>query len=153
MAITTGTANWYYSALHYAMRKVIDFDNDSFRMGLSTQTYTPNQANHELLSHITNELSGNGYARQLLANVTLLPNAAPFTALQTVNCDDPVFTANGGSLVARWWWIFDDTPTSPLDPLIMYGLLDETPANVTTLDGNVLTFTVNAAGLAELETP
>jgi hypothetical protein len=153
MAIFTGTANWYYSALHYLWTGVIDIDTHSFRIGLSTSTYVPNQSQHSLLAHITNELAGNGYARQLLAGVTVTPNAPPFAAEQVFNCNDPVFNANGGNLVARWWWIFDDTPVAPADPLVCYGLLDNTPADVTTLNGNALTFQVNAAGMAELETP
>jgi hypothetical protein len=152
MAIFNGTTNWFYSALYYLWTGVIDIDTHSFRIGLSTSSYVPNQANHTILAHITNELVGNGYARQLLAGVTVTPSVAPFTASQKFDCNDPVFTAAGGSLVARWWWIFDDTPVAPADPLVLFGLLDNTPGDVVTLDGNVLTFAVNAAGLSTLGT-
>jgi hypothetical protein len=153
MAISAGTINWYYSALHYLWTGRIDVDSDTFVMGLSTSSYTPNQSLHSLLAHITNELSGNGYARQTLTGVAVAPDGSPWTATQAFQCDDPEFEADGGNLVARWWWIYDDTPTSPADPLLCYGLLDETPADVTTLDGNLLTFEINAAGLLELEAP
>lgn len=153
MAVLTGTFEWYYSALHYLWTGRIDVDSDTFKMGLSTVSYVPSKTTHSLLAHITNELSGNGYARQTLTGVAVTPNSSPFAAIQAFDCDSPEFEADGGDLIARWWWIYDDTPTSPADPLVCYGLLDATPTDVTTLDGNVLTFEVNALGLATLEEP
>jgi hypothetical protein len=80
-------------------------------------------------------VAGNGYARQTLANQTWVRS----TNTVTFNADDVVYTASGGSIVARYFVLFDDTPTSPLDPLICYGLLDQTPLDVTATDGNTLT--------------
>ena len=101
---------------------------------------------HETLSDITNELSGNGYARQTITGVAF---TEPVAGTWRWDANNPVFTASGGSIVARTWWIFDDTPTSPADPLFCYGLLDNTPADVTTTDGNTLTVTLNASGIYE----
>jgi len=143
MATTTGTINVLDSWKRDFQNGTADVDTDTFIMGLSTSTYTPNQNTHETLSDITNELSGNGYARQTLASVTL---TEPSNGTWMFDSANPVFTASGGSLVARYWWIFDDTPTSPADPLFAYGLLDDSPADVTTTDGNTLTVTVNASG-------
>jgi len=153
MAVLAGSFEWYFSAIHYLWTGRIDTDTDTFKMGLSSVSYVPSKTTHSLLSHITGELSGNGYARQTLTGAAVTPNASPFAALQKLDFNNPVFSAVGGSLVARWWWIYDDTPSSPLDPLFCYGLLDATPADVTTLDGNVLTFDINALGLATLEEP
>ena len=143
MATTTATLIAYDSVKRDKNNGTIDWDNDTFIIGLSTSTYTPNRSTHETLSDITNELSGNGYSRQTLASVTLTEPTAGTWMFDSAN---PVFTASGGSLVARYWWMFDDTPTSPADPLCFYGLLDDTPADVTVTDGNTLTLEINANG-------
>ena len=143
MATTTATFIAYDTFKRDKINGAIDVDGDTFICGLSTSTYTPARATHETISDITNELSGNGYSRQTLASVAL---SEPATGTGMFDSADPVFTASGGSLVARWYWIFDDTPSSPLDPLCWYGLLDATPADVTVTDGNTLTLEVNVSG-------
>jgi len=143
MATTTGTINVYDSFIRDKSNGTMDLDGDTFIMGLSTSTYVPNKATHEALADITNEVSGSGYARQTLTSVTFTEPVAGTWQFDSAN---PVFTASGGSIVARFWWVFDDTPSSPLDPLCFYGLLDVTPADVTTTDGNTLTVTVHASG-------
>ena len=138
----TGTIN-IYNSWKENMVESANLGSDTFKILLCTSTYTPSISAHTVLADITNELSGNGYARQTLGSVTSAQSAGTYT----FDFADPVFTATGGSLVARYWVIFDDTPTSPADPLVAYGLIDNTPADVTTTDGNTLTFTVNASGL------
>lgn len=147
MATTTGTLNVFDSFKRDVQNGTIDVDGDTFICGLSTSTYVANKNTHEVLADITNELSGNGYARQTLASVQL---TEPSNGTWRFDSADPVFTASGGSIVARTWWIFDDTPASPLDPLCFYGLLDNTPADVTTTDTNTLTIQVNANGYYEM---
>jgi hypothetical protein len=147
MATTTGTLIVYDSFKRDIQNGTIDVDGDTFICGLSTSVYVPDRSAHETLANITNEVTGNGYARQTLLGVTL---TEPVAGTWRFDSDDPVFTAAGGSIVARWWWIFDDTPTSPADPLCFYGLLDNTPADVTTTDTNTLTIQVNASGYYEL---
>ncbi len=143
MATTTGTIIVYDSYKRDFQNGTIDVDTDTFICGLSTSTYVPNRQTHETLASITNEVSGSGYARQTLTGVAL---TEPVAGTWQFDSNDPVFTASGGSIVARYWWIFDDTPTSPADPLFAYGLLDQTPADVTTTDGNTLTLQVNVNG-------
>ncbi len=145
MATTTGTVIIYDSWKKY-MATVANLATDTFKIGLTTSSYTPSQSAHETLSDITNEVSGNGYARQTLGSVTW--NEASGTV--TFDFTDPVFSASGGSITARYFFIYDDTPTSPADPLVCYGLLDDSPADVVTTDGNTLTFNVNASGLYTL---
>lgn len=115
--------------------------SDSFVMGLTTSSYTPSASGHSLLADITNEVSGSGYSRQTLGSVTSSQSGGTYT----FDFANPSWTASGGSIVARYWFIFDDTLAS--DPLVAYGLLDNTPGDVTTTDGNTLTFQVNASGL------
>lgn len=148
MATTTGTIVKYESFVRELNDKNVKVGTtpDAFTIGLSTSAYTPLAATHEALADITNELSGNGYARQVLANVTL---TEPSAGVWRFDCDDPVFSPSGADMTARWWWIFNDTATSPLDMLCFYGLLDDSVADVTTPDGETLTFQVNASGIYE----
>lgn len=121
----------------------IDMDGHTFVMLLVDSGYTFDAAQDQL-ADITNELSGNGYARVTLTNVTW--NRA--TGTVTFTCDPAVFTASGGSIVARRAIIFDDTPAG--DPLVCSALLDNTPADVTATDGNTLTITPHASGVFTL---
>jgi hypothetical protein len=147
MATTTGTLIVYDSYKRDLQNGTIDVDTDTFIMGLSTSTYVPDRSAHETVANITNEVVGNGYARQTLTGVAL---TEPVAGTWRFDSNDAVFTAAGGSIVARYWWLFDDTPTAPADPLAFYGLLDNTPADVTTTDTNTLTVQVNASGYYEL---
>lgn len=113
---------------------------DTFKVGLTTSTYSPNATTHDELADITNELSGNGYARQ-----TMTLNLSRSGGTYTFDASDVVFTATGGSLVARYAFIYNDTPTG--DPLVAYVLLDTTPADITVTDGNTLTLVWNASGI------
>ena len=141
MTSYTGTIN-IYNSWKENMVEGANLQSDSFKMLLTTSAYTPSAA-HTILSDITNELSGSGYARQTLASVT----SGQTSGTYTFDFADPVFTASGGSLTARYWVIFDDTVASPVKPLVAWGLIDQTPADVVTTDGNTLTFNVNASGL------
>lgn len=133
----------YNSFFEYLGDGTIDLDADTFAVLLTTSTYTP-AATHSQISDITNEVSGNGYSRQTLGSVTWTQSGG--TA--TFDAADTVFTASGGSIVARYYVLFDDTVTSPVtDALIGYGLLDNTPADITITDGNTGTLQWNASGL------
>lgn len=145
MTVYTGTIN-FYNSWHLEIGKAANLSSDTFKCLLTTSSYTPSASAHTILGDITNELSGNGYARQTLQSVTWTLSGA--TA--TFTCSDPVFTASGGSLVAHYWVVYDDTVASPVKPLVCYGLLDQTPGDVTVTDGNTLTFNVNASGLYTL---
>ena len=145
MAVYTGTNN-FYNSWKAEIGKVANLSSDVFKILLTTSSYTPNASTHSVLSDVTNELSGSGYARQTLGSVVWSQTAG--TA--TFDFADPVFSAVGGTLTARYWVIFDDTVASPTKPLVAYGLIDQTPADVVVTDGNILTFNINAAGLFTL---
>lgn len=147
MATTTGSLVVYDSYKRELQNKNVEVDADVFIMGLTTTTYVPNAATHEALADITNEVVGNGYVRQTLTGVTL---TEPVGGTWRFDSVDPVFTAAGGSIVAHYWFLFNDTATTPLDMLCFYGFLDNTPADVTTTDTNTLTVQVNASGYTEL---
>jgi len=145
MATTTGTLV-FYDSWKKDIGDNADLTSDSFIMLLTTSSYTPNVDTHTVLGDVTNELSGNGYGRETLTTVTWTESSG--TA--TFDADDPVFTASGGSIVARFYVIYDDTVASPVKPLVCHGLLDDTPANVTATNGNTLTVQLNGSGLFTL---
>lgn len=63
----------------------------------------------------------------------------------------PGWTAAGGSIVFRFGVIYKDaTVNTIVKPLLCVCLADTTPADVTTTDGNTLTWTMNASGLFTL---
>lgn len=140
MSQTNGTIRFFEN---WKMHLVTDADlsSDVFKILLCSSSYVPDAENHEFLSDISGEVAGSGYSRQLLGGISLSLNAGTLT----FDANDPVFAAVGGSFSARFWVIYDDS--APSKPLVCYGLLDETPADVIVTDGNTLTLNVNAAGL------
>jgi hypothetical protein len=148
MATTTGTILSYDSFKREMLNKNVKATTtpDTFIVGLSTLSYTPDQNTHEALADITNEVVDAGYARQTLTSVAL---TEPSNGTWRFDCDNPVFSPSA-TMTARWWWMFNDTATSPLDMLCFYGLLDDGVADVVTPAGETLTFEVNASGIFEL---
>lgn len=69
----------------------------------------------------------------------------------TFDCDNEVWTAAGGSIVARFAVIYKNaTVNTIVKPILCVCLLDTTPANVTATDGNTLTISINASGVFTL---
>jgi len=140
MATYTATFDFYENFFE-VIAETINLSTDTFKIGLTTSSYTPNLATNTVVGDVTNEVSGNGYAQQTLASVTYSQTGG----VATFDFANPVFTASGGSIVARRFFIYDDTTASKW--LIGTGLLDSTNADVTTTAGNTLTMVVNASGL------
>lgn len=151
MSTYTGTWNFYNSFREYLADGTIDIDDtnaDVFKVILVSNSYTPDSNNHSVLADITGEISGTGgYTRQSLTGVAWVRSGATVTW----NANDTVWSASGTDFdPARYWVLYDDTTTSPLRALIAYGLLNDTPADVTTTDGTDLTLQWDALGLFTL---
>lgn len=125
----------------------IDMDGDTFKMGLYLSTSNAATVDtNTVLADLTNEhANANGYTTggATIGSLTWAHSGGT----TTLDCADVTWTASGGSIVARFAVIYDDTPTSPADPLVCYSLLDTTPADVTVTTGNVLTIQINASGI------
>lgn len=147
MATTTGTCTVFDSVKNWLGDNSIDLSTNAFGVLLLNSTLEPNRATDTMVSDVSaNEISGNGYARQILTNVSWTTSGGA-NGQMMLDADDPVWTASGGSIVCRWWVLYDNTPgTDATRNLIAYGLLDDTPADVTTTDGNTLTLNVNSLG-------
>lgn len=91
---------------------------------ISYTNYTDNMAVDRVLESVTSVESGGTY---------------------TLDAADIVITASGGALAAfRYVYIWNDTPTSPADPLI--GIVDN-EASITLASGESVTIAWNASGI------
>lgn len=80
----------------------------------------PNAATHTVRADITELASGNGYT-QNAAGLDIQNDYTESSGTGTLVATDVVITASGGSIGPfRYVVIFNDTPTSPADPLVCY---------------------------------
>jgi hypothetical protein len=127
---------------------LIDFDSHSFKIALFLSTSNCNTlSGTTTLASLTNQVAtAFGYTQSTKAvTITTANSSGTITVDETTN---PVWTASGGSITARFAVIYDDTHASK--QAICVCLLDTTPADVTATDGNTFTITMNASGLFQL---
>lgn len=118
----------------------IDMDSDTWEVRLYTSASNIATTSVGDATTATNELSGNGYAAQVVAGTW-----NRVTSTVTFDTADAAFTASGGSITARFAAIVDTTTTP--DEVVAHSLLDNTPADVTVTDTNTLTIQMNASGV------
>lgn len=123
---------------------LIDLSSHSFKIALFLSTSNCDTLTHDELADLTNEhANANGYTT---GGQTLDSEAwTNSSGTSTFDAADEVFTASGGSIVARFAVIYDDTVAG--DPLVAVCLLDTDPADVTATNGNTLTIAFNASGI------
>jgi hypothetical protein len=99
---------------------VYDLDSDTFRWTLSNTA--PVLASTNLLSNITQISTGNGYTQMtdgaggLVATMSALSSSGQTTTMaQSANV---VLTATGAVGPFQYLILVDDTPTSPLNPVV-----------------------------------
>lgn len=123
----------------------VDFDAHSFKINLYLSTSNCNTlSGHDQLTDLTNQVAtAFGYTQNNKA-VTIATNQVTGTVTvdETTN---PVWTAAGGSITARFAVIYDDSHVNDIP--ICVCLLDTAPADVTATDTNTFTITMNASGL------
>src|SRR3989304_10397480 len=125
-----------------------DFDTDLFKIALHLVSGTqPGASTTTWAGLSTSEhAANNGYTAGGLP--TGGGTALALSGTTTVTVDrtvDPVWTASGGSIVARWAVLYEVGGN-----VICYCLLDSTPAAVTVTAGNTLTVAMNASGIFTL---
>lgn len=121
----------------------IDLDTHSFKVMLSNTA--PTAGTNTVKADITEISAGNGYTAggNTLGTVTWTETGAG-TGIWQWTTADSVWTASGGSIATfRYVIVYDDTPTSPADPLV--GYLDY-GSGVTITTGNTFTVDVGANG-------
>lgn len=119
-----------------------DIDSDTWKEALllSTSNIGAATTTH---AGVTNEhANANGYTTGGIA-ITLTLSG---TTTVTVDIStDPVWTASGGSIVARFAEIYEVAGN-----VLCYCLLDSAPADVTATTGNTLTVAANVLGVFTL---
>jgi hypothetical protein len=119
-----------------------DIDSDTWKMALFLSTSNIGAAS-TTYAGVTNEhANANGYTTGGIA-ITL--TLAGTTTVTVDISTDPVWTASGGSIVARFAVIYEVSGN-----VLCYCLLDSTPADVTVTDGNTLTVAAHASGVFTL---
>ncbi len=119
----------------------LDLDADVLKVALVLSTYTPAGTHTTWASISSNEhAAGSGYTTGGVAVTGSLADASGTT---TFDITEPQWTASGGSIVFRYAVLYDSTTGD----LIAYTLADNTPANVTVTDTNVLTIQTPATGV------
>lgn len=119
-----------------------DIDTDSWKMALFLSTSNL-AAGSTTYAGLTNEhANANGYTTGGIA-ITL--TLAGTTTVTIDISTDPVWTASGGSITARFAVIYEVSGN-----VLFYCTLDSTPADVTATDGNTLTVAAHASGVATL---
>jgi len=118
-----------------------DLDTDTFKIALFTSSWDgPGATTYAT----TNEVAtAYGYTQ---GGITI--NQLTLSGTTTVTVDNSVsivWTASGGSIVARYAAIYENS-----GKFLCYCLLDSSPADVTVTTGNTLTITMNASGIFTL---
>lgn len=119
-----------------------DIDSDSWKLALLLFTSNIGAAS-TTQAGVTNEVANaNGYTTGGIAVVLTLSGTTTVTVdIQT----DPVWTAAGGSITARFGDIYEVSGN-----VLCFTTLDSTPADVTATDTNTLTVAANASGVFTL---
>ncbi len=121
---------------------VVNFETGTFKMALYLST-SDLSVTETTYAGVTNEhANANGY---LTGGITV---ALSLTGTTTVKVDidtDPVWTANGGSIVAKWAAIYEVG-----GKIVCFALLESGGADVTATDGNTLTVAAHASGVFTL---
>lgn len=131
----------------------IDWDSHVFRVGLYLSTSNVNTltgSNNTLAGATNQHAAANGYT-QLADGAGKLVTMTTANAAGTITIDEttnPVWTAAGGSITARFAVIMNDTHASNM--FVAVCLLDTAPADVTATDTNTFTITQSASGIFTL---
>lgn len=135
----------------YVCDGTIDLDTHTFKAALSNTAPDVNATTGDtVFADITEIAAGNGYTAggDALTTVTWAETGSGTGIYQWTSADN-VWTASGGSIGPfRYVIVYDDTPTSPADPLV--GYLDY-GSSITVTSGNTFTVDVGANGWFRLD--
>ena len=119
---------------------VHNLDTGTIKIALSNTA--PNAATNTVFANITEISAGNGYTAGGADTQNATSRSGGTT---TVTAVDVVWTASGGSIGPfRYVVAYNDTPTSPADPLIEYW---DYGSSITLADGETFTADFGASGL------
>ena len=136
--------NWTFTDVSRTrmLNGTFDFDTDSFKCALFLSTSNIGAATTTYAGVSNEHTNVNGYTTGGIAVALTLAGTTTVTVDVTT---DPVWTASGGSISARFAVIYEVG-----GDVVCYCLLDSTPADVTATTGNTLTVAMNASGVFTL---
>jgi len=108
------TFNKFNQFVEDLAEKVHNLGSDTLKVALSN---TAPSASNTVFANITEISAGNGYTAG--GTAATISSSAQTTGTYKLVLADVVFTASGGSIGPfRYVVLYNDTPTSPADPLI-----------------------------------
>ncbi|MEN8493483.1 hypothetical protein ABFB50_00655 [Dehalococcoides sp. THU3] len=116
------TANWYHSAILRIFNKEISWMNDTIRVMLVTDSYTPDKTTHQFKSQVIGEATGTGYTAGGVALTTKTATIDNVTGVFTLDAADSVWV-NATLSNVKYAVIYDDSHSS--DALLGYIELDQ----------------------------
>ena len=114
-----GTWNWYGAGLLAAVTGTVDLNTDTFKIMLTTSTYTPVKDTHDFRDDVTNEVTGTGYTSggATLAGVSVTYDSASDQV--QISWTDPTWTSS--TITARTAVIYKSRGgASSADELLAY---------------------------------
>jgi len=114
-----GTWNWYGAGLLAAVTGTVDLNTDTFKIMLTTSTYTPVKDTHDFRDDVTNEVTGTGYTSggATLAGVSVTYDSASDQV--QISWTDPTWTTS--TITARTAVIYKSRGgASSADELLAY---------------------------------
>ena len=145
MATGTKIADWIEN-----MGTVVNMSSDTFKVALSntapaSEVSNPTATGNGVLANVT-QISYTNYSDNLTVDRTLESVTwAEASGTTKFDAGDFIITASGGALATfRYIYVYDDTPTSPADPLV--GVWDH-GSGITLADTQTATITFHANGL------
>jgi hypothetical protein len=140
--MAAGTWTFPNSARTDLINGTFDIDSDTWKMALFLSTSNIGAAT-TTYAGVTNEhANANGYTT---GGISIALTLAGTTTVTVDITTDPVWTASGGSITARFAAIYEVGGR-----VLCYCLLDSTPADVTATTGNTLTVAAHASGVFTL---
>jgi hypothetical protein len=129
------------------LANAMDLDSDTLKVALSNTDPTSGTNiaadGNGVLANCT-EISYTNLSSRTLANVTSTQTSGTYK----LSADDLTLTASGGSVAAfRYIVVYNDTPTSPADPVIGYY---DYGASLTLNDGDTFTVDIGTNGILTL---
>ena len=121
----------YFQLVEDIAKAVHNFSTHAFKVALSNGV--PSQA-HAILGSISELATANGYTAGGLP--TVISGFPQVSGTLTIAAADPtVWTASGAGITFRYAALYNDTPTSPADPLIAFW---DNGSSTTVTAGNTL---------------
>ena len=143
MAAFTKIADFVENAV-----EAMNLNSDTLKIGLSntapgSESTPPTGGGNGVLANVT-EISYTNLSSRTLANVT----SAQTSGTYKLSADDLTFTASGGAVAEfRYIYIYNDTVSSPADPLIGYY---DYGSGLTLNDSDQFTIDIGANGILTL---